>query len=68
MEKSLLEKKEKLFKAKEMTKWGGFADMMEQLKPKDKVLANKDLAFTYMLPKETKEYEDKRDEIGFFTN
>jgi hypothetical protein len=35
---------------------------------KDEVLANRDKAFLYMLPKDTRELELKREELSFFTN
>ncbi len=38
------------------------ADLRNQL------MANKNLAFTYMLPKETHEWEMKREELCFLTN
>lgn len=68
VERSLIDKKEKLFKTKDIYKWGGFVDNMELLKLKDDLLANRDRAFNYMLPKETKEVELKREELSFFTN
>lgn len=48
-----MEKKEKLFKNKDVYKWGGFKDNIELLKLKDDLLKDKDRAFLYMLPKET---------------
>ena len=68
LERSLIDKKEKLFKAKDVYKWGGFEDNIELLKLKDDLLKDKDRAFQYMLPKETKEVEMKREELCFYTN
>ena len=31
-------------------------------------MQNKEKAFNYMLPKETKELQDKLEEFGFYTN
>lgn len=53
-----------------MAKWGGFnsdnAHIQEKLR--DELVKNKDLAFQYMMPKETSELESKREELAFFTN
>lgn len=35
---------------------------------KDELLNNKDKAFKYMIPKDTNELEQKREELSFFTN
>ncbi len=37
-DKSLQEKKEKLFKAKDLSKWGGFKDQAELLRLRDELL------------------------------
>jgi hypothetical protein len=68
IERALIDKKEKLFKTKDIYKWGGFEDNIELLKLKDDLLKDKDRAFQYMLPKETKDVELKREELCFFTN
>ena len=68
MEKGLIEKKEKLFKTKDIYKWGGFKDPIELEKLKEELLNNRDKSFGFMLPKETKEVESKREELSFFTN
>ena len=73
-EKTLLEKKEKLFKVGDLSKWGGgaphscFKDEKEMSDLSGKLMQNKNLAFTYMLPKETYEWETKREELCFLTN
>ena len=43
-ERALIDKKEKLFKAKDVTKWGA-TDTVELLRIKDEILSNKDRAF-----------------------
>jgi hypothetical protein len=43
-------------------------DNIELLKLKDELLNDKDKAFQYMLPKDTKEVEGKREELCFYTN
>jgi hypothetical protein len=63
-----MDKKEKLFKSKDVYKWGGFKDNIELLKLKDDLLKDKDRAFLYMLPRETLEVDRKREELCFFTN
>lgn len=59
-DKALQEKKEKLFKLRDVTKWGGFKDMKQMNELKDELLKNREYAFDYMLPKETQEVEAKR--------
>jgi hypothetical protein len=68
IERSLIDKKEKLWKTKDIYKWGGFVDNIELLKLKDELLKDKDKSFQFMLPKDTKEVELKREELCFFTN
>jgi hypothetical protein len=58
MEKTLIDKKEKLFRGGDPSKWGSgnfscFKDEKEMHDLKDKLMTEKQLAFTYMLPKET---------------
>jgi hypothetical protein len=63
------DKKEKLWRAKDPYKWGGFKDNLELQKLKDELLnGSKELAFNYMLPKESRELDIKREELSFFTN
>ena len=64
--RNLIDKKEKLYKAKDPSKWG--CDVPNFDKVKDDLLKNKDKAFCYILPKESKELETKREELGFYTN
>lgn len=68
-EKSLLAKKEKLWKAKDrdVHKWGS-EDGLGLEKIKDQLFADKDLAFSYMLMKESAEVDKRREEMSFFTN
>ena len=68
IDRSLLEKKEKLFKQKDLYKWGGFQDNLQLQKMQDELVQNKEKAFLFMLPKETKEMENKKEELGFLTN
>lgn len=68
-EKSLLAKKEKLFrqKDKDLSKWGA-QDPRALEMDKEKAFQDKDLAFSYMLAKESGEVDKRREEMSFFTN
>ena len=68
LDKALIEKKDRLFKLRDYTKWGGFKDQAEMLRLKDELLKDRDAAFIYMLPKETAELEQKKQELCFYTN
>lgn len=73
VEKTLIEKKEKLFKAGDPNKWGSgpfscFTHERQINELKDRLQQDKAFAFTYMLPKETQEYEQKKEELFFLTN
>lgn len=51
-----------------MYKWGGFKDNLEVQKLKDELLKDKERAFNYMLPKESKELDNKREHLSYYTN
>ena len=57
-----------------MSKWGGapgqscFKDELEMANLRNTLMQNKNLAFTYMLPKETYEWETRREELCYLTN
>ena len=67
-EKSLIDKKERLFKNRDFSKWGYTGAMTDLDKLSDKFANNKDAAFTYMLQKETKDLELQREELSFYSN
>lgn len=72
-EKALIERKEKLFKANDLAKWGSgpfscFADPKQMLDLQGHLMRDKAQAFTYMMPKETAECENKKEELCFLTN
>lgn len=68
-EKSLQEKKEKLFLNKDVTKWGCSVEKMEELTMcKEKLLQEKERAFAFMLCQETAETVSMRDEVNYITN
>lgn len=68
---SLIDKKERLFKSKDINRWG-INQVLDNTKLteafREELFKNKDKAFQFILPKETKELELKREELGFFTN
>lgn len=73
MEKALLDRKEKLYKAGDMSKWAGggpscFRDALEMSELRNQLMADRNLAYTYILPKESQELEFKREELCFLTN
>ena len=51
------DKKEKLFKNKDLKKWGYLGDVNDIVKIHEKLMTNKEAAFTYMLQKDSKELE-----------
>jgi hypothetical protein len=59
-EKSLIDKKERLFKNRDFPKWGYTGPISDLEKYSDKFTDNKDAAFTYMLQKETTDLELQR--------
>lgn len=68
-EKSLLEKKEKLFVQKDISKWGCSKEMMDELKfRKDQILQDKDRAFTFMMAEETGIVLSLQQELNYITN
>jgi len=52
-EKALAEKKDRLFKLRDPTKWGGFKDQSEMIRLREELLKDREAAFDYMMPKET---------------
>jgi hypothetical protein len=49
-DRALQDKKERLFKLKDTTKWGGFKDDVQQVRFKPELVNNKEAAFDFMLP------------------
>jgi len=68
-EKALLAKKEKLFRSKDKDtgKWGA-SNPSELVSIKEQLFNDKDLAFSYMMAKESAEVDKRREEMSFFTN
>ena len=67
-EKNLNDKKERLLRNKDFSKWGYLGPLSDIQKHSDKLLENKEAAFTYMLQKETQELEINREELSFYSN
>ena len=68
-EKSVLEKKEKLFVQKDVTKWGCAQEKSEELLlSKESILLDKKRAFMFMLSTETAEMLAMKDELNYITN
>lgn len=69
-EKGLLERKEKLFRNREFNKWGyqGEGGVGRIEKNQDRLMANKEAAFTYMLQNETRDLEINREHLSFMSN
>ena len=69
----MLDKKEKIYRGKDVSKWGLSSRELEDLSLKFKfniedLKEDKDFAFKYMLPNETTDVEQKRHELGFYTS
>mgnify|MGYP006950289799 CR=1 FL=1 len=65
-EKDLLAKKDKLFKSKDFSKWGYDPEILQ--KHSKELLKDKIKSHKFMLPEETKQLEDMREELSFYTN
>ena len=67
-ERSLIERKEKLFKSQDMSRWGYEGSQDDLIRRKDELLKQKELSFRYMLSKESQELEHQREELFFYSN
>ena len=69
-EKQLLAKKEKLFlQSQDFKQWNCDHATVEQLEPfRMELLGDKEKAFKFMLSEETKQLEEMRQELSFYTN
>lgn len=72
-EKVLIDKKEKLFKAGDLAKWGSgpfscFVDSKQMNDIQEKLMGDKATSFSYILPKESQDCEYKKEELCFLTN
>ena len=67
-ERNLFQKKEKLFRGKDPSKWGYDGAAEDLAKRQEELLANKELAFKFMLSDESQRLENYREELAFYTN
>lgn len=67
-ERGLFDKKERLFRAKDMSKWAYNGKLEEVEKRAEELFANKEKAFKFMCSNETQELEMHREELSFYTN
>lgn len=66
-ERHLQERKEKMFKNRDYTKWG-YEDSSELQRRSQELLADKEKAFKFMLRDDTQLLEHTREEFSFYTN
>ena len=67
-ERYLIDRKEKLFKAQDVTRWGFEGAQDEMIRRQADLLKDKEKAFKYMLTKETQELEYLREELFYYSN
>lgn len=69
-QRNLLDRKEKLFRSKELNRWGyqGEGGVREIESKLDKLQRNKEAAFTYMLQNESRDLEVNRENLSFLSN
>ena len=66
-EKARNEKKERLFRQKDIYRWG-FDNVVQLEKMKGSLFEDKDKAFRFMLPGKTEELERAREQLSFYSN
>ena len=67
-ERSLIERKEKLFKQQDISRWAFDGAQDELIRRQQEVLADKEKAFRFMLSKDSQNLEFLREELFFYTN
>lgn len=68
-ERQLFDKKERLFKQKDVTKWGCTAVSLDELQSKqEELFEHKEKAFKFMLTEESRVLSEQREELSFYTN
>lgn len=67
-EKQLNDRKEALFKTKDIKKWEFDGDMIELIGRKDVLLKEPKKAFAFILSKESKVLKESKERCNFFTN
>lgn len=64
----MFDKKERLFRAKDMSKWGYSGSTEELIRRQEELFSNKEKAFKFMLTEESQQLEKFREELSFYTN
>jgi len=64
----LMERKEKLFKSQDTSRWGFEGAQDDLIRRKDELVLDKEKAFRFMLTKESQELEHFREELFFYSN
>ena len=67
-ERHLIERKEKLYRSQDISRWGFEGNQDDLIRRKDELLNDKDKAYRFMLSKESQELEHFREELFFYSN
>ena len=67
-ERYLIDRKERLFRAQDVTRWGFEGAQDELIRRQAELLKDKDKAFKYMLSKESQDLEYLREELFYYSN
>lgn len=67
-ESKLNDRKEALFKSKDISKWEFSGDMIELVGRKHDLLADRKKAYAFILSDESQKLQDKKEIVNFFTN
>lgn len=62
------DKKERLFRNKDFSKWGYLENVEDIQNNAESLFLHKEAAFTYMLQKETRALELQKEELSFYSN
>ena len=64
----MIDRKERLFRAQDVTRWGFEGAQDELIRRQAELLKDKDKAFKYMLSKESQDLEYLREELFYYSN
>ena len=67
-EKALNEKKEQLWKTKNVNKWKFTGDKIELIGREKELLRDKNIAFAYILTEDTDKLQKQKEILNFYTN
>lgn len=67
-DRNIIERKEKLFKSQDISRWSFDGAQDELIRRQKEVLADKDKAFKFMLTEESQQLEYLREELFYYTN